>query len=63
MYQERNALGFNKIIVQNQIVVVEYKAIPNKTRWWKLARDGNLTKRLICTVEDIIEARYRKGVD
>ena len=57
----RNALGLIKRILKNNEVVEEFKALSNKKKWWKPAKNANLAKTLILTAGDIIEGRYWKG--
>ena len=59
----RNALGLIKSILKNNKVVEEFKALPNKKKWWKLAKDANLAKRLILLAGDVLEGSYWKGGD
>ena len=59
----RNTLGLIKSILKNEEVVGEFKALPNKKIWWKLAKEANLPKRLILAAGDVMEARYWKGGD
>ena len=54
----RNARELFKSIVKNNKVVEEFKALPNKKKWWKPAKAANLAKRLILTAGDVIEGRY-----
>ena len=59
----RNALGLIKSILKNNKVVEEFRALPNKKKWWKPAKDANLAKRLILMADDVIEGRYWNGGD
>ena len=59
----RNALGLIKSILKNNDVVEEFRALLNKKKWWKPAKDANLAKRLILAAGDVIESRYWKGED
>ena len=63
LQDSRNALGLIKSILKNNEMVEEFKALPNKKKWWKLAKDANLAKRLIIAAGDVIEGRYWKGGD
>lgn len=49
-----------KSILKNNKVVGEFKALPNKKKWKKPAKDTNLLKRLILAAGDDIEERYWK---
>ena len=44
-HDSRNALGLIKSILKNNEVVEEFRALPNKKKWWKPAKDANLAKR------------------
>ena len=59
----RNALRLIKSILKNNEVVEECRALLNKKKWSKPAKDANLAKRLILAAGDIIEERYWKGGD
>lgn len=52
------ALGLIKSMLNNNIVVEEFRAYPNKEKCWKSAKDANLAKRLILAAGDVIEGRY-----
>lgn len=57
-HDSRNVLGLINSILKNNEVVEEFKALPNKKKWWKPAKDANLAKRLILAARDVIEGRY-----
>ena len=59
----RNALVLIKSLLKNNEVVEEFRALPNKKKWWKPAKDANLAKRLILAAGDVVEGRYWKGGD
>lgn len=59
----RNARCLIKSILNKKEVVEEYKALPNKKKWWKPVEDANLAKRLIFAAGDVIEGRCWKGRD
>lgn len=41
----------------------EFKGLLNKKKWCKPAKDTNIAKRLILAAGDVVEGKYRKGVD
>ena len=49
--------------MKNNEVVEEFKALLNKKKWWKPAKNANQAKRLILATRDIIKERYWKGED
>ena len=63
LYKVRNRLNLYKLILENDVVVEEFKVLLNKEKQQKLAKDVNLAKRLIVAAGDVIEGRYWKGKD
>ena len=43
-----------KSILKNNIVVEEFRVLPNKNKWWKLAKDSKLAKWLILAAGDFM---------
>ena len=61
LHKGRKTLGVIKAIVQNTVVVEEFKAILSIKRQWKTAKDANLIESLILTAVDIIKRQNWKS--